>query len=315
MEYVFGPVNSRRLGKSLGIDTIPLKTCNWNCVYCQLGRTRRLTVERRDYFPRHEILAEVERALRTHPPGEIDWVTFVGSGEPTLHSGIGWLIREVKQITPLPVAVITNGALLYSPLVRQELLAADAVLPSLDAGEALLYRRINRPHPTLKFESIVEGLHAFRREYAGLLWIEVMLVSGMNDTPQALQQIAGVLEKIYPDQVHLNQPVRPPAEAWVQPPEAQDLLNAADILGNVARVVPPAGKPFDLLEGGDLAASILSIISRHPVCESELAGSFQGRKLEMVIEALDALRESGQAQVVERYGRRYWSAASAAYAG
>jgi wyosine [tRNA(Phe)-imidazoG37] synthetase (radical SAM superfamily) len=139
MKYVFGPVPSRRLGQSLGIDTIPLKTCNWNCVYCQLGRTVPLTNKRREYFPRDEIIAEVEQALGTHKPGEIDWVTFVGSGEPMLHAGMGWLIRKVKELTEssahrLPVAVITNGSLLYMPEVREELAAADAVLPTLDAG-------------------------------------------------------------------------------------------------------------------------------------------------------------------------------------
>src|SRR5690554_2865527 len=133
VNYVFGPVPSRRLGQSLGIDTIPLKTCNWNCVYCQLGRTRPVTHTRKEYFARTEILAEVQRALAAHEPGQIDWVTFVGSGEPTLHEGIGWLIEQVKALTTIPVAVITNGSFLYDPEVRQGLAVADAVLPTLDA--------------------------------------------------------------------------------------------------------------------------------------------------------------------------------------
>ena len=149
MAYVFGPVPSRRLGQSLGVDTIPLKTCNWNCVYCQLGRSEPLINERREYVPREIIMAEVKETLQNHRPGEIDWVTFVGSGEPTLHSGIGWLIRQVKAFTDIPVAVITNGSLLYLPAVREELAPADAVLPTLDAGSAQLYRQINRPYPAL----------------------------------------------------------------------------------------------------------------------------------------------------------------------
>ena len=162
MKYVFGPVPSRRLGQSLGIDTIPLKTCNWNCVYCQLGRTRPLINERKNYYPPDEIAAEVREALQAHQPGEIDWVTFVGSGEPLLHASTGWLIREVKHITDLPVAVITNGTLLYLPEVREELIVADAVLPTIDAGTEELYRRINRPHPQFTFNRLVEGLIAFR---------------------------------------------------------------------------------------------------------------------------------------------------------
>ena len=147
MKYVFGPVPSRRLGQSLGIDTIPLKTCNWNCVYCQLGRTRPLTNTRREYIPCQDILTEVQQALSAHQPGEIDWVTFVGSGEPTLHSMLGGLIEQVKKLCDLPVAVITNGALLFLSKVRTELAVADAVLPSLDAGNPRLYRKINRPGP------------------------------------------------------------------------------------------------------------------------------------------------------------------------
>nr|MBN1229190.1 radical SAM protein [Anaerolineae bacterium] len=199
MNYVFGPVPSRRLGQSLGIDTIPLKTCNWNCVYCQLGRTQPLINERREYIPRKTILAQVRDALAAHRPGDIDWVTFVGSGEPTLHSGIGWLIQEVKAAGSLPVAVITNGSLLYLAEVRDALAAADAVMPSLDAGTVELYRRINRPHPEATFERLVDGLIAFRHQYGGKLWIEVMLVRGLNDTEPALQDIAAVLRRVNPD--------------------------------------------------------------------------------------------------------------------
>jgi wyosine [tRNA(Phe)-imidazoG37] synthetase (radical SAM superfamily) len=206
MKYVFGPVPSRRLGQSLGIDTIPLKTCNWNCVYCQLGRTQPVTNEREEYVPSEEILAEVQEALSSHESGEIDWVTFVGSGEPTLHSRIGWLIGQVKRMTDLPVAVITNGSLLYRPEVRQELRAADATMPTLDAGEAMLYRQINRPHPDVTYERLLDGLKAFRQEYTGKLWMEVMLVRGLNDLPQALWDIAKALQEIKPDAIHINLP-------------------------------------------------------------------------------------------------------------
>lgn len=149
MKHVFGPVPSRRLGQSLGVDPIPFKTCNWNCVYCQLGRTAPVTNVRRDYFPPDVIVAQTSHALRSHSSGAIDWVTFVGSGEPTLHASLGWMIRQIKALTPIPVAVITNGSLLYQPEVREELIAADAVLPTLDAGNGQLYCAINRPHPFL----------------------------------------------------------------------------------------------------------------------------------------------------------------------
>jgi wyosine [tRNA(Phe)-imidazoG37] synthetase (radical SAM superfamily) len=314
MKYVFGPVPSRRLGQSLGIDTIPLKTCNWNCVYCQLGRTQPVTNERKDYFPPEDIVAEVRQALGAHTPGEIDWITFVGSGEPTLHASIGWLIQQVKMLTNLPVAVITNGSLLYLPEVREALIAADAVMPTLDAGTPELYRRINRPHPQVTFERLLDGLIAFRRRYHGHLWLEVMLVRGMNDTEEALSSIAAAVERIHPDKVHLSLPTRPPAEPWVQPADEEGLLRARAILGDVAEVIHPAEGEFDLSGFTNVLDAIVAIITRHPMRQAELERALSRWTPGQVSQALAELDASGQAQVVERYGVRFWSAASSRYA-
>jgi wyosine [tRNA(Phe)-imidazoG37] synthetase (radical SAM superfamily) len=316
---VYGPVPSRRLGQSLGIDPIPLKTCNWNCVYCQLGRSRPLVNARRDYFAPQEILAQVQQALDAHRPGagaqpEIDWVTFVGSGEPTLHASIGWLIRQVKALTTWPIAVITNGSLLYLPEVREELAVADAVMPTLDAGTARLYRRINRSHPQITFERLLQGLAAFRREYEGQLWVEVMLIRGLNDTVEALRDIAAALHRIEPEQVHLNLPTRPPAEAWVQPTDEEGLLRARAILGDVAQVVHPIEGHFDLGGYDSVVEAVLSVISRHPMRQEELEQALgEAQNSPGVSQALAELEASGQAQVVERYGARFWSAAPLRY--
>ena len=307
MNLVFGPIPSRRLGQSLGIDPIPLKTCNWNCVYCQLGRSTPLVNERKNYFVPEAILAEVQAALAAHRPGDIDWITFVGSGEPTLHASIGLLIRQVKTLTDLPVAVITNGSLLYLPEVRRELSAADAVLPTLDAGNAQLYRKINRPWPELTFERLLDGLTAFRQVYHGKLWLEVMLVKGLNDTEDALRGIAVALRCIEPDQVHINLPIRPPAEPWVQPPDETGLMRATAILGDIAQVVHPAEGTFDLSGCDSVVDAIVSIITRHPMREDELVRALERWTPGLVQEALETLALSGRAQVVERYGARFWS--------
>jgi wyosine [tRNA(Phe)-imidazoG37] synthetase (radical SAM superfamily) len=313
MRHIFGPVPSRRLGQSLGIDPIPFKTCNWNCVYCQLGRTSPLTNERRDFFPPDEIVAEADAAVKAHQPGEIDWITFVGSGEPTLHASLGAMIRKLKMLTALPIAVITNGSLLYRPEVREELAAADAVLPTLDAGTDLLYRRINRPLAGLDFDRFVEGLVSFREQYSGRLWVEVMLVAGLNDTEQALDDLAQVLRRIRPDEVHLNSPIRPPCEPWVRPTDALGYARAARILGEVARVVHPAAGVLDLSGFSNVVDAIVAVITRHPVSEDELLQALNRWQPGHVRESLSDLERSGRAQVITRGGQRFWSCAEARY--
>ncbi len=313
MNCVFGPVPSRRLGQSLGIDPIPLKTCNWNCVYCQLGRSVPLTNVRREYIPRTEIIAQLDRALAAHQPDQIDWITFVGSGEPTLHSGLGWLIRAVKSRTNRRVAVITNGALLYLPEVRRDLSAADAVLPTLDAGTPELHHKINRPWPALTFERHVDGLAAFRHEYAGQLWIEVMLIKGLNDSEEALHGIAAVLQWIRPDQVHINLPIRPPAEPWVQPADESALKRAIDILGATAHIVQSGRGAVDLSGSTNLPEAILAIITRHPLRDLDLQKSLGQWTPEQIQGALAELAADGRAQIVTRYGVRVWCSATARF--
>jgi wyosine [tRNA(Phe)-imidazoG37] synthetase (radical SAM superfamily) len=313
MNAIYGPIASRRLGQSLGIDPIPLKTCNWNCVYCQLGRTQPLLHQRKEYIPAETILAQLQQALAAQAPGAIDWVTFAGSGEPTLHSRIGWLIRQARAQTDRPVAVITNGSLLYLPEVREELAAADAVLPTLCAGTAALYRRIHRPHPASTFARLLDGLIAFRAMYAGKLWPEVMLIRGVNDTEEALRAIAAALRQIQPDAVHINLPIRAPAETWVQPSDAEGLMRALAILGDIAEVVHPAEGSVDLRGYDSAVDAILAVITRHPLRQEEIERALTRWAPGQVRQALAELEASGQAQIVERYGSRFWSAAATHY--
>lgn len=314
MRYVYGPVPSRRLGRSLGIDPVPPKTCNWNCVYCQLGRTTPLSNERRPLAPIDAVLDEVRTAL-TACGDRIDWITFVGSGEPTLHAGLGRMIRETRAMASVPIAVITNGALLHREDVQRELAAADVVLPSLDAGSEEVYRAIDRPYPGLVLQRHVEGLAAFQRSFAGRLWVEVMLVAGVNDTGPALRDLAAALRRVEPDEVHINVPSRPAAETWVKSPEAGVLERARSILGVEARVVLPAMGDFELDSHTPIADAVVEVITRHPMSEQELVAALSRRwEPDEVKRALGQLAAGGRAQVVERQGQRFWCAAVYRYA-
>ena len=223
------------------------------------------------------------------------------------------LIRQVKLRAELPVGVITNGALLYLPDLRQELSAADAVMPTLDAGNVALYRKLNRPHPEATFQRLVDGLIAFRREYPGKLWIQVMLVKGLNDTEPALTEIAEALQAIQPDEVHLLLPIRPPAETWVEPADEAGLQRACTIIGSIARVFRPASGRFNLNGTTTLVEAIVNIVTRHPMREDELLEALNHWSPGEVAATLSLLEKSGSVQVVERMGTRFWSASPAYY--
>ncbi len=225
MNCVFGPVPSRRLGRSLGIDLIPLKTCTYDCVYCQLGKTDVKTIVRRHYVPIDEVMEELSAALENTPG--LDYITFSGSGEPTLHAGLGEIIQKIKGLTSVPVAVITNSSLLYKPEVREALNLADLVMPSLDAVSEPVFREINRPHPELKLHNILEGLERFIKSYKGHLWLEVLFVKGLNDSEEELKRMAYTINTLQVETVHANTVVRPPAEPDIFPVEvgAEDIVS------------------------------------------------------------------------------------------
>ncbi len=310
---MYGPVASRRLGRSLGIDPVAPKLCNWNCVYCQLGRTRPFTTRRAPFVQPDRVLAEVEEALARLGGAGTDWITFVGSGEPLLNSKIGEMIRGVRSLTTVPIAVITNGSLLSRRSIRQEVMEADALLPSLDAGSPDLYRRVNRPHPSLSYNAHLEGLRALREEYEGEILLEIMLLEGLNDSPEALGSLARRLEAIRPDEVHISVPVRPPAESWVRPAGQEGILRAAAILGRAARVLSPGGQPLRLESSDDAVETLLQVLRRHPLREDELEGAlclFAPGERKSV---LDALEDSQEAQAVSRLGHRYWVSAGATF--
>ncbi len=307
MKHVFGPLSSKRLGQSLGVDLLPPKSCTWNCIYCQLGKTRKLITERQEFFPKEEILDEIRRAIEEKRA--IDWITFVGSGETMLYKGIGWLISEVKKLTSIPVAVITNGSLFYLPEVRREVLEADAIMPSLNAGSEALHDRIGRPAHDLGFHRHVEGLAALRKEYRGKLWIEVMLLGGINDSDEALTDIAEALREIGPDMVHIVLPTRPAPDQVVHLPSEERIKRAIAVFSEVAPVVHPAKGVMDLSAETDLLEAVTAIVSRHPVQQRELQKAvencFSGDR-QKASDAMTSLLKSGRFAIVDHHGEPYW---------
>jgi wyosine [tRNA(Phe)-imidazoG37] synthetase (radical SAM superfamily) len=311
--HVFGPVLSRRLGLSLGVDPIPEKSCNWNCVYCQLGRTVPVLSHREEFFSAPEILLELWDRLVFLDQEELDWVTIVGSGEPLLNSGIGELIRGIKGLTKVPVAIITNGSLLSRAEVRDEVLSADAVLPTLDAGSADLFRRVNRPHPGISFEDHLRGLVDFRRVFTGKIFLEVMLMKGVNDSEEEIRLIAERAAGIDPDEIHISLPERPPAEPWVVPADAEGVARAVRILGGAAKVLRPGEGVLALDDQSDALERLISVIGRHPLKEGQVMdalASFSSHNKKSILQSLET---SEQVKRVHRHGDVFWVSDSARF--
>ncbi|RTZ91716.1 MAG: radical SAM protein [Deltaproteobacteria bacterium] len=236
--YLYGPVPSRRLGASLGIDLIPKKICSYDCIYCQVGKTTNHTLKRKAYYPTEAIKKELKEFLEDPDnAGRVDILTFSGSGEPTLHAGIGELIRFLKEITSIPVAVITNGSLLWDPQLQEDLLPADRIVPSLDAVTPAAFEAVNRPVEGLSVSRVIEGLKAFRERYKGEIWVEVLLCEGVNDAETDIAAIKKVLDEIGPDKVQLNTVVRPPAEVTARPLSEERLREICEFLGEKAEVI------------------------------------------------------------------------------
>ncbi|MEI6127125.1 MAG: radical SAM protein [Pseudomonadota bacterium] len=262
MNYIFGPVPSRRLGFSLGIDIIPFKTCSLDCVYCQLGKTTCRTLKRKEWIRPESVLKELKKVLSEKK--QIDFITFSGSGEPTLNASLGQMINDIKKICSIPVAVLTNSTLLYLPEVRKDLKEADLVVPSLDAVTPAVFNAINRPHADLKLETIIEGIKAFGQEFAGTLWLEVMIVKGINDTRDEFERIEKVIRQCRAHKIQINTVTRPPAEEAVEPADKAALQLARSIFGEQADLIEEFQKEKSTAEQAELHEKIIELVRRHP---------------------------------------------------
>ncbi len=304
--HLYGPVPSRRLGYSLGVDLLPFKTCSLGCVYCQLGRTKKATIRRGQFFSAKQILQEVQEFLKSG--ARVDFITFSGSGEPTLNKSIGWLIRKIKKMTGVPVAVLTNGTLLSRPEVRKELAAADVVVPSLDAASQEVFEKVNRPHPSLRAEKIIDGLVKFRRQFKGQLWLEILLVRGINDAPAHLKKLKAAVEKINPDKIHLNTVVRPPAESRARPLSPEKMQEIKKFFGEKAEVVASFRKKEQDRAPENVAQAILSIVRRRPVSLEDLEHSLGLTREELSLH-LQHLMEQKRVRMVRHLDREYFEPA------
>jgi wyosine [tRNA(Phe)-imidazoG37] synthetase (radical SAM superfamily) len=288
---VFGPVPSRRLGRSLGVDLVPYKTCSFDCIYCQLGKTTQKTIERREWVPIDAVVEQLETRLSSKP----DYITLSGSGEPTLHSRIGELIARIKALTTIPIAVLTNGSLLWQKELRAQIMDADLILPSLDAGDDETFNAVNRPHAALKHDAIVQGLIDMQQEFRGIYWLEILLVEGINSQPSALDSLAACVKHIKPDRVQLNTVVRPPAEPDVTGLSQSKMAELALRFSPHAEVIADFSKAFDHPDMMAGLRDVLSLLERRP-CSIEDVAHGLGMHRDEVIKYINRLVSQGQIQ-------------------
>lgn len=262
---------SRRLGRSLGVDIVPFKLCSLDCVYCQLGKTTEKTLQRGDFLPVEAVLAELKNKLAEGL--EADFITIGGSGEPTLHSRLGALIDGIKKITDIPVAILTNGTLLYKKDVRADCAKADVVLPSLDAGDEQTYQRINRPGSGLSIEQLISGLCAFRNEFHGQIWLEVFIIEGFNTDNEQVVKIKEAIDRIRPDKVQLNTAVRPTTEPGIKALGAEKLQAIAKALGENCEVIADFSPARHAGHIAGKAEDVLSMLKRRPCSLRDLCSA------------------------------------------
>ena len=293
MAYIFGPVPSRRLGKSLGIDLIPAKTCTYDCLYCQVGKTTRKTLHAEVFAPLQDVFKELQEKLLLLSP---DTITLSGSGEPTLHRGIGELISFIRGHTEIPTAIITNGSLLYRREVRQRILHAHMIMPTLSSAFEETFQAIHRPHGHLRLSRVLEGLIALRSEYKGRLLLEIPFLAGFNDSDAEVEALRKTIGKIAPDKIHLNTVVRPPSEPNALPLDRKRLEEIMIVLGGPAEIIAETASEADNVYQGEGASVILEMAKRRPVRIMDVA-----RGLGMDVKDVEGLIEGLTAKNLLRF--------------
>lgn len=299
-KHLFGPVPSRRLGLSLGIDPIPYKTCSFDCVYCECGATTNLTAARKEYIPVDEIISELDSFLSLNPT--LDYITFSGSGEPSLNIGIGKIISFLKKKFPqYKIAVLTNSSLFSDPEVRKELLLADVIMPSLDAVSESIFQKINRPVKGIRAVDIIQGLISFSKEFSGNIWLEIFIIPDINDTDEEIEKLHIVLNKINPDLIQLNSLDRPGTENWVVPADEETLVKIKKRFEDLPVVTISNYQKREKVKSYNFKTedAILATISRRP-CTADDLSEILDIHLAELNKYLDALHEKDMIEAVKK---------------
>ena len=319
MKYLFGPVYSRRLGHSLGIDLLPPKICTLNCVYCEVGPTTDLTCERKEYVPTEEILKEIDQVFAQGTGGRpIDVFTLTAMGEPTLHTGIGRIIAYLKGKTDKPVAVLTNGTLFFDPKVRAELSAADIVIPSLDAARQESFERVNQPASAVNLEQVIEGLALFSREFRGEFWLEILLVRDLNDSVEDLVALQQAVRKIHPTRIQLNTVARPPMDGCARPVTREKMEQAAAMLadgyeGRIDILIDfqaigekREGEEKQAQKRQALIEEVAAMLQRRPCPLEEIDKALHVQDLELTRDCVQMLVEAGRIEKIIHNDKEFY---------
>ncbi len=299
-KYLFGPVPSRRLGMSLGVDLVPRKVCSLDCVYCEVGKTTKLTLERKEYILYDRVINELAHYFKNNP--DPDYITFSGSGEPTLNSRIGDVLQFIKQKKPnIPIAVLTNGTLLFDPDVREELKAADVVLPSLDAATNAIFHKINRPAAELDMEKYIQGLIDFRKEFKGKIWLEIFILPDYNFKEKELKELKKIIARINPDSIQLNSLDRPGTVADLNSATREELEKIASVwkFKNIEIISAVSQRKNIQSYRSDAETAIYETISRRP-CTIEDLMKILGLHINEINKYLDVLEAEKKIETIRQ---------------
>lgn len=323
MKHLFGPVFSRRLGLSQGIDLLPPKTCNFNCIYCEINRAPQLSCKRDEHIPTETIIEEIDGLLEDKERvRDLDVFTITASGEPTLHTGIGRIIKHIKEKTDKPVAILTNGSQLYLKEVREDLSRADIVIPSLDGARPESFRKVNRPAKcSADLEMIIDGIARFSHEFAGEVWLEILLVENINDTDEDIAALKNAIERIRPTRVQLNTVARPPYESFAKPltRKRMEAIREAIEKGYEGPVDILAGTketeetdkgqgrdgPVENLPLEQAESEIIEMVLRRPCTALDIAGTLH-LETERAAEILDKMVSRGDLFIKIHGGKKYF---------